>query len=121
MRDFTPIAQMVGIPFVLIVHPSVQAKSAEELVRLAKARPGKLEFSWVALAALNSSRWSFLLRLTGMSLVHVPYKGAPQAAMEVVSGQIPVAIAGVPIIVFTHHKGRLRALGIASDQRLAVL
>lgn len=121
VRDFAPIAQMVGIPFVLIVHPSVQAKSAEELVRLAKARPGKLEYSSGGLGSAQQLAMELFMSVTGVSLVHVPYKGAPQAAMEVVSGQIPVALAGVPITVSLIKQGRLRALGVASDQRLAVL
>ena len=121
VRDFSPIAQMVGIPFVLIVHPSVQAKSAEELVRLAKARPGKLEYSSGGLGSAQQLAMELFMSVTGVSLVHVPYKGAPQAAMEVVSGQIPVALAGVPITVALIKQGRLRALGVASADRLAVL
>jgi len=58
---------------------------------------------------------------TGTHFLHVPYKGAPQAAMDVVSGQIPVAMAGVPIVVSLIKQGRLRALGIASDKRLPLL
>jgi tripartite-type tricarboxylate transporter receptor subunit TctC len=61
------------------------------------------------------------MSLTGTSFVHVPYKGAPQAAMDVVSGQIPVALAGVPIVAALIKQGRLRALGIASDKRLPLL
>ena len=121
VRDFSPIAQMVGIAFVLIVHPSVQAKSAEELVRLAKARPGKLEYSSGGLGSAQQLAMELFMSVTGVSFVHVPYKGAPQAAMEVVSGQIPVALAGVPITVSLIKQGRLRALGVASDHRLAVL
>lgn len=121
VRDFAPIAQMVGIPFVLIVHPSVQANSAEELVRLAKARPGKLEYSSGGLGSAQQLAMELFMSVTGASFVHVPYKGAPQAAMEVVSGQIPVALAGVPITVSLIKQGRLRALGVASDHRLAVL
>lgn len=121
VRDFAPIAQMVGIAFVLIVHPSVQAKSAEELVRLAKARPGKLEYSSGGVGSAQQLAMELFMSVTGASFVHVPYKGAPQAAMEVVSGQIPVALAGVPITVSLIKQGRLRALGVASDHRLAVL
>lgn len=121
IRDFSPIAQMIGIPFVLIVHPSVQAKTAEELVRLAKARPGKLEFSSGGTGSAQQLAMELFMNLTGTTFVHVPYKGAPQAAMDVVSGQIPVALAGVPIVVSLIKQGRLRALGIASDKRLPIL
>jgi tripartite-type tricarboxylate transporter receptor subunit TctC len=121
VRDFSPIVQLVGIPFVLIVHPSVQATTAEELVRLAKARPGKLEFSSGGTGSAQQLAMELFMSLTGTNLVHVPYKGAPQAAMDVVSGQIPVALAGVPIVASLIKQGRLRALGIASDKRLALL
>ncbi|HEV8108970.1 MAG TPA: tripartite tricarboxylate transporter substrate-binding protein [Burkholderiales bacterium] len=121
VRDFSPIAQMVGIPYVLIVHPSVQAKNAEELVQLAKARSGKLEYSSGGLGSAQQLAMELFMSITGTSFVHVPYKGAPQAAMDVVSGQIPVALAGVPIAASLIKQGRLRALGVASDHRLALL
>ncbi len=121
VRDFSPIVQMIGIPIVLIAHPSVQAKTAQELVQLAKARPGKLEYSSGGTGSAQQLAMELFMSLTGTHFLHVPYKGAPQAAMDVVSGQIPVAMAGVPIIVSLIKQGRLRALGIASDKRLPLL
>ncbi len=121
VRDFSPIAQMIGIPIVLIAHPSVQATTAQELVQLAKARPGKLEYSSGGTGSAQQLAMELFMSLTGTHFLHVPYKGAPQAAMDVVSGQIPVAMAGVPIIVSLIKQGRLRALGIASDKRLPLL
>jgi len=121
IRDFSPIIEMVGIPYVLIAHPSVPAKTAQELVRLAKAQPGKLEFSSGGTGSAQQLAMELFMNLTGTKLVHVPYKGAPQAAMDVVSGQIPVALAGVPIVAALIKQGRLRALGIASDSRLPLL
>src|SRR5258707_11659504 len=121
IRDFSPIAQMIGIPIVLIAHPSVQAKTAQELVQLAKARPGKLEYSSGGTGSAQQLAMELFMSLTGTHFLHVPYKGAPQAAMDVVSGQIPVAMAGVPIVVSLIKQGRLRALGIASDKRLPLL
>jgi len=121
VRDFSPVVQMIGIPFALIVHPSVEAKTAPELVQLAKAGPGRLEFSSGGNGSAQQLAMELFMSLTGTRLVHVPYKGAPQAAMDVVSGQIPVALAGVPIVASLVKQGRLRALGIASDKRLALL
>ena len=121
VRDFSPIAQMIGIPIVLIAHPSVQAKTAQELVQLAKARPGKLEYSSGGTGSAQQLAMELFMSLTGTHFLHVPYKGAPQAAMDVVSGQIPVAMAGVPIVVSLIKQGRLLALGIASDKRLPLL
>ena len=121
VRDFLPIVQMVGIPFVLIAHPSVPATTAQELVQLAKARPGQLSYSSGGTGSAQHLAMELFMSLTGTDFVHVPYKGAPQAAMDVVSGQIPVALAGVPIVVSLIKEGRLRALGIAADTRLALL
>ena len=121
VADFSPIAQMIGIPFVLIVHPSVQAKTTEELVHVAKARPGKLEFSSGGTGSAQQLAMELFMNVTATNLLHVPYKGAPQAAMDVVSGHIPVAFAGVPIVASLIKHGRLRALGIASDKRLPLL
>jgi tripartite-type tricarboxylate transporter receptor subunit TctC len=121
VRDFTPIAQMIGIPFALVVHPSVQARTAQELVALAKAAPGKLEFSSGGTGSAQQLVMELFMSQTGTKLLHVPYKGAPQAAMDVVAGRIPVAFAGVPIVVSMIKQGRLRALGIASARRLPLL
>jgi tripartite-type tricarboxylate transporter receptor subunit TctC len=121
LRDFAPITKMVGIPFVLIAHPSVQAKTAPELVALAKAQPGKLEYSSGGNGSAQQMAMELFMRQTGTSFLHVPYKGAPQAAMEVVSGRIPVALAGLPIVASLIKQGRLRALGLASEKRLSIL
>lgn len=121
IRDFEPITQLVGIPFVLIAHPSVSAGSARELIQLAKAQPGKLEFSSGGNGSAQQLAMELFMGLTGTKFTHVPYKGAPQAAMDVVSGQIPVAFAGVPIVAALIKQKRLRALGIAGDERLPLL
>jgi tripartite-type tricarboxylate transporter receptor subunit TctC len=121
IRDFAPIAQLAGIPFVLIAHPSVAAKDARELVQLAGARPGKLDFSSGGNGSAQHLAMELFMGLTETKLAHVPYKGAPQAAMDVVSGQVPVAFAGVPIVSAFVKQGRLRALGLAGDRRLPIL
>ena len=121
VRDFVPIAKMVGIPFVLVAHPSVEAKTAPELVQFAKANPGKLEYSSGGVGSAQQLAMELFMSTTSTSFVHVPYKGAPQAAMDVVAGQIPLAFAGVPIVAPFIKQGRLRVLGLASDKRLPLL
>ena len=121
VRDFAPVTQMIGIPFVLVAHPSVPATTARELVQLAKAQPGKLDFSSGGNGSAQHLAMELFMRMTDTTLTHIPYKGAPQAAMDVVSGQIPVAFAGVPIVAALIKEGKLRALGIAGDQRLPLL
>jgi tripartite-type tricarboxylate transporter receptor subunit TctC len=117
-RDFVPIAQMAGIPFALVAHPRVAASSVSELIELAKRDPGKLNYSSGGNGSAQHLVMVMFMTQTRTNLTHVPYKGAPQAAMDVVSGQIPVAFAGVPIVAEYIKDGRLRGLGVAGDQRL---
>lgn len=121
VRDFVPIAQMAGIPFVLIAHPSVRASSVRQLIDLAKAEPGKIDYSTGGNGSAQHLAMEMFMTLTETKFTHVPYKGAPQAALGVIAGQIPVAFAGVPIVAEHIKEGRLQGLGVASDQRLASL
>ncbi len=121
VRDFVPVVQMVGIPFSLIVHPSVPASSSKQLVALARSEPGKLNYSSGGNGSAQHLVMEMFMSMTATKLTHVPYKGAPQAAMDVLGGQIPVAFAGVPIVAEHIKTGRLRSLGIASKGRLASL
>jgi tripartite-type tricarboxylate transporter receptor subunit TctC len=121
LRDFLPISQMAGIPFALIAHPSVPATSVQQLIALAKAEPRKIDYASGGNGSAQHLVMEMFMSLTATRLTHVPYKGAPQAALDVVAGQIPVAFAGVPIVVEHIRDNRLRGLGIAGDQRLASL
>ncbi|HEV7392444.1 MAG TPA: tripartite tricarboxylate transporter substrate-binding protein [Burkholderiales bacterium] len=121
LRDFLPISQMAGIPFALIAHPSVPAISVRQLIALAKAEPGKIDYASGGNGSAQHLVMEMFMTLTATRLTHVSYKGAPQAALDVIAGQIPVAFAGVPIVVEHIRDGRLRGLGVAGDQRLASL
>jgi tripartite-type tricarboxylate transporter receptor subunit TctC len=121
IRDFVPVAQMAGIPFALVAHPSTGLSSPGQLVEAAKSAPGKLNYSTGGNGSAQHLVMEMFMAATGAKLTHVPYKGAPQAAMDVVAGQIPVAFAGVPIVAEYIKDGRLRGLGIAGDRRLAAL
>ena len=120
-RDFVPIAQVAGFPMVLIEHPSVRAKNVEELVSLAKAQPGKLDYTSGGVGSIQHVAMELFMQATGTKLNHIPYKGAPQAMMDVVAGQAPVAFSPSPIVVAHVKAGRLRALAIGSNQRLPAL
>ena len=120
-RDFLPIAQVAGFPMVLIEHPSVPAKNVEELVSLAKAQPGKLDYTSGGVGSIQHVAMELFMQATGTKLNHIPYKGAPQAMMDVVAGQAPVAFSPSPIVAAHVKAGRLRAVAIGSDQRLPLL
>jgi tripartite-type tricarboxylate transporter receptor subunit TctC len=120
-RDFVPITQIAGIPFALVAHPAFPAQSVKQLIELAKSQPGKFDYSTGGNGSAQHFVMEMFMSLTGTRFTHIPYKGAPQAAMDVVSGQVPIAFAGVPIVKEHIASGRLRGMAIASDHRLALL
>jgi tripartite-type tricarboxylate transporter receptor subunit TctC len=120
-RDFSPITEMAGFPLVLIAHPSVPARDVQELVSLAKAQPGKLDFTSGGVGSIQHIAMELFMQATGTRLNHIPYKGAPQAMMDVVAGQAPVAFSPSPIVAGHIKAGRLRGLGIGSNRRLPLL
>jgi len=120
-RDFLPITQVAGFPMVLIAHPSFPAKNLEDLVSLAKAQPGKLDYTSGGVGSIQHVAMELFIQMTGIQLNHIPYKGAPQAMMDVLAGQAPVAFSPSPIVAAHIKSGRLRGLAIGSDQRLPLL
>jgi tripartite-type tricarboxylate transporter receptor subunit TctC len=120
-RDFLPITQVAGFPMVLIAHPSFPARNVEDLVSLAKAQPGKLDYTSGGVGSIQHVAMELFVQATGIKLNHIPYKGAPQAMMDVVAGQAPVAFSPSPIVAGHIKAGRLRALAVGSDKRLPLL
>ena len=120
-RDFLPITQIAGFPMVLIAHPSVPAKNVAELIALAKAQPGKVDYTSGGVGSIQHIAMELFVEATGIKLNHIPYKGAPQAMMDVVAGQAPVAFSPSPIVAAHIKAGRLRGLAIGSDARLPLL
>ena len=121
LRDFSPITQMAGFPLVLIVHPSVPAKTTRELILLAKDKPGKLDFTSGGVGSIQHIAMELFMRTTDTRLNHIPYKGAPQAMMDVLAGQMPVAFSPSPIVAGHINSARLRGLAIGSERRLPLL
>lgn len=121
IRDFSPVTEMAGFPLVLIAHPSVPAKTARELILLAKQTPGKLDFTSGGVGSIQHIAMELFMRTTDIRLNHVPYKGAPQAMMDVVAGQMPIAFSPSPIVAGFIKSERLRGLAIGSDLRLPLL
>lgn len=120
-RDFLPITEVAGFPMVLIAHPHFAARNVEELVRLAKAQPAKLDYTSGGVGSIQHVAMELFEQATGIKLNHIPYKGAPQAMMDVVAGQAPVAFSPSPIVAAHIKAGRLRGLAIGSDKRLPLL
>jgi tripartite-type tricarboxylate transporter receptor subunit TctC len=121
VRSFAPVAWVARVPNVLVVHPSVPAKTVAELVALAKARPGTFNYgSGGNGSAANLAGEYFNLR-TGSQMVHVPYRGTAPAVTDLAGGQIQVMFTGAPAVMPQVKAGQLRALAVSSAQRMAAL
>jgi tripartite-type tricarboxylate transporter receptor subunit TctC len=120
-RDFSPITEIAGFPMVLIAHPSFPARNVEGLVSLAKAQPGKLDYTSGGVGSIQHIAMELFMQATGVNLNHIPYKGAPQAMMDVVAGQAPIAFSPSPIVAGHIKSGRLRGVAIGSSKRLPLL
>ncbi len=121
VKSFAPVAWVARVPNVLVVHPSVPAKNVNELVALAKARPGQLNYgSGGNGSAANLATEYFKLR-TGSSLLHIPYRGTAPAVIDLVGGQIQVLFTGAPAVIGQIKSGQLRALAVSSPKRMDAL
>ena len=122
IRDFAPVTRVGAGAYVLVVHPSLPVKSVKELVALAKARPGQLDYASAGGAGSGSHLSSELFRLrAGIDLTHVPYKGGPPAVVAVVSGETALGIMTVLAALGQINTGRMKALGVTSQQRMSLL
>jgi tripartite-type tricarboxylate transporter receptor subunit TctC len=117
LRDFVPISLISIGPFVLIANPSVPAKTVRELIALAKAQPGKLNYASAGNGVANHLAMELFKHMAGVDIVHVPYKGATQAVSDVVAGHMNMMFNSIAPIVGHIKAGRLRVLGIASAHR----
>jgi tripartite-type tricarboxylate transporter receptor subunit TctC len=115
LRDFAPVTQLTSGPAIVVVHPSLPARSVKELIQLARSRPGQLTY---ASAGLPSQLAVELFKvMTGTDLVHVPYKGAAPAMIDLIAGHVQVSFPTI-IGAFSHvRSGRLRALATTGAKR----
>ena len=120
-RSIVPVASVAKTPLVLVVHPSLPAKSVKELVALAKANPGKLNYSSAGTGGNNHFAAALFSMAAGISLTHIPYKGVAEAAISVMSGEIEMLFASSPAVSPQVKSGRLRALGVTSLEPSSLL
>jgi tripartite-type tricarboxylate transporter receptor subunit TctC len=120
-RDFAPLSRIGRSPNVLIVHPSMPARSVQEFIAYAKANPGKLSYGSSA-AGVSPQLAMELFKLTAkIDVVHIPYQGAPQALSDVIGGQIPASAQTAPAVLPAIQSGRVRALAVTSLTRISQL
>lgn len=115
-RDFAPVAMTIITPNIVVVHPSLPAKSIKELIALAKARPGELNYGSGSTGSANHVAAELFKSMAGVNLVRINYKGAGPAIIDLVAGQLQVIFATAGSV--THHikSGRLRALAVTSAE-----
>jgi len=121
LKDFAPVSLIATGPFLLIVHPSVPAKTVKEVIALDKAAPGKLNYASSGSGTPNHMAMELFKSMAGVSFNHVPYKGAPQAVTDLLGGRVSVTMNSIGPVLAHIKAGRLRALGIAGTQRSPAL
>ena len=121
VKDFTPIGIGVYVPFLIVVHPSVPAKNVKELVELAKAQPGKINFASPGTGTPNHLGMELLTSLTGAKFTHVPYKGGGSATVDLIAGRVQAIFGGAAPWQPHMATGKVRAIAIGHPTRLAAL
>lgn len=120
-KDLKPVGMLAAIPFVLIGHPSVAAKNQRELVALAKAQPGKLSIAHGGNGTAMHLSAALFSQMADVKLVEVPYRGSGPAALDVLSGQVPLAVVDLPSALQHIKAGKLIAYAVTSRERLPML
>jgi tripartite-type tricarboxylate transporter receptor subunit TctC len=117
MRDFVPVASVMSSELVMVVHPSVGVKTAQEFVALAKSKPGTLNYASSGIGSNYHMAGELFKILTGTDILHVPYKGSTQARNDIISGQIHMMFDSVPTMAQMIQVGRVNALGTTGKAR----
>ena len=117
LKDLAPVTQIGGLPLILIVHPSLPAKSVKDLVAMAKAKPGALSFASSGVGSATHMTAELFRMMAGIDMVHVPYKGSGQAMTDLISGQVGVAFDQITSSIGHVQSGKLRALAVTSAKR----
>jgi tripartite-type tricarboxylate transporter receptor subunit TctC len=117
LRDFQPVTLVGRVPFMLVVHPSVSANSVKELVALAKAKPGTLNFASFGNGTSNHLAGEAFRAATGIDIVHVPYKGSAPAIADLLGGQVQMTFDTIPVVLPQVRAGKLKALAVATARR----
>ena len=121
LADFAPVTLLAKAPDVLVVHPSLPVKTVSELIALARAKPGKLNFGSSGTGSGGHMPAELLKSATGIDIVHVPYKGSGQSLTALLSGEVAIVFTGTLSVLAHIRSGRMRALAVSSDKRTTVL
>lgn len=116
LRDFVPIGLMVYVPYLLVVNPELPVRNIRELIDLAKAQPGKLNFASPGVGTPNHLGIELLNSMAGVKFVHVPYKGGAAAVLDLVAGRVQVLFSGTPQVSSFVKLGRLRVIAVGTTR-----
>ena len=120
-KDFTPISLLASAPVIMVVHPSVPAKTVKELVALAKARPAQVNFASGGTGSSTHLGVELLKSVAGIDLVHIPYKGTGPAVADVLAGQVTMMFAGISSVKQHVNVGRMRAIAVTGERRSSAM
>jgi tripartite-type tricarboxylate transporter receptor subunit TctC len=119
IKDFQTVATIASTPFILIVNPKLPAKDFAEFIALAKAKPGTLTYASSGNGSVNHLIGEMVKSETGISMLHVPYRGVAPAITDVMAGQVDSAFSSVPSVLQMIRGGNVRALAVSSARRVA--
>ncbi|MCP3385371.1 tripartite tricarboxylate transporter substrate binding protein [Bradyrhizobium sp. CCGUVB4N] len=120
-KAFAPVALIASVPIVLVVNPSVQARNVGELIALAKAKPGTLNFGSSGIGSTNHLAGELLKSMAGIDIVHVPYRGAAPAMNDLLAGQIPFMFDNMPAVLPQVQGKAINAIAVAGAKRAEAL
>ncbi|MEK7874678.1 MAG: tripartite tricarboxylate transporter substrate binding protein [Pseudomonadota bacterium] len=121
LRDFAPVSLVCIGPFLLLTHPAVPVRSVKDLIALARAEPGKLNYASAGNGTPNHLATELFKSMAGVNITHVPYKGAPQAVTDLIGGSVEMMFNSIPPALPHIRSGRLKLLAVASVRRSAQL
>jgi tripartite-type tricarboxylate transporter receptor subunit TctC len=121
VKDFAPITLAAIGPNLLVVHPSVPAKTVKELIALAKARPGDLHYATPGAGTVQHLAAELFKLQAKVDMLHVPYKGSGQSIIDLIAGQVHLDFDAIPVVIGHVRQGRLRAIAVTSAKRSAIL
>jgi tripartite-type tricarboxylate transporter receptor subunit TctC len=121
LKDFKPVSMLAAIPFVIVAHPSLNAKSQKELIELAQSQPGKLSIGHGGNGTAMHLSAALFNQMAATKIVEVPYKGSGPAALDVLAGNVPLAVVDLPSSLQQIKAGKLHAIAVTSPQRLPQL
>ena len=121
IKDFAPITNVLAVPSVFVVHPGIKARTMQEFLALARGAPGRFSFASPGVGSLGHVNIELFMDLAGIELLHVPYKGAGQAANDALAGVVDAMTDNLPSMLPHLRSGRLRPLALLAPQRSPLL